>query len=100
MKQLSTAGECAVSSATPKAVKTLATVIDQVRRIAVENPEAPAASDSRESLSYAELWRRVKALARLLRAGGARAGTPVGVCMTPTVTRLATLLGTMGIGAP
>ncbi|MFC4959690.1 non-ribosomal peptide synthetase [Streptomyces mauvecolor] len=100
MKQLSTAGECAVSSATPKAVKTLATVIEQVRRIAVDNPEAPAASDSRESLSYAELWRRVEALVRLLRAGRARAGTPVGVCMTPTVTRLAALLGTMGIGAP
>jgi amino acid adenylation domain-containing protein len=59
-----------------------------------------AASDATESVSYAELWRRTEAVARLLRARGCRPGQPIGLCMSPTVTRLASMLAIMGIGSP
>lgn len=66
----------------------------------MSSPDSVAASDATESVSYGELWRRTEAVARLLRARGCRPGRPIGLCMSPTVTRLASMLAIMGIGSP
>jgi amino acid adenylation domain-containing protein len=75
-------------------------IVGQCRLRAAGSPESPAASDATESVSYAELWHRTEAVARLLRARGCVSGRPIGLCMSPTVTRLASMLAIMGIGAP
>lgn len=75
-------------------------LVDQIRCRAVRTPDAPAVADFAESLTYARLWQRVEALARLLRARGARPGRPVGLCLSPTATRVAAILGVLGAGAP
>ncbi|WP_240521990.1 non-ribosomal peptide synthetase [Amycolatopsis vastitatis] len=59
-----------------------------------------AVSDAKESVSYTELWCRTEAMARLLRASGCRPGRPIGLCMSPTVSRVASILGAIGIGSP
>lgn len=74
------------------------TIIGHVRRRATATPDSVAVTDAAESVSYAELWRRAEAVARLLRAHGGEPGRPVGLCMSPTVGRLAAMLATMGVG--
>ncbi|MEV6806384.1 amino acid adenylation domain-containing protein [Streptomyces sp. NPDC051132] len=66
----------------------------------MRSPDSPAASDATESVSYAELWRRTETMARMLRAHGCRPGRPIALCMSPTVSRLAAMLGIMGSGSP
>ncbi|MCA2211701.1 AMP-binding protein [Wangella sp. NEAU-J3] len=78
----------------------LETIIQQFRQQARRTPDAVAASDAAGTVSYAELWRRTEAVAHLLRARGCRPGRPVGLCLSPSVTRLASMLGIMGIGSP
>ncbi|MGX7674451.1 non-ribosomal peptide synthetase [Plantactinospora sp. DSM 117369] len=75
-------------------------IVEQFRRWATGSPDSVAASDATESVSYAELWRRTEAVARLLRARGCRPGQPIGLCMSPTVTRLASMLAIMATGSP
>jgi amino acid adenylation domain-containing protein len=88
-----------VQSAQPEDIETKS-IIDQFRRLAMRSPDSAAVSDATESVSYGELWRRTEAMARLLRASGCRPGRPLGLCMSPTVSRVASMLGTMGIGSP
>lgn len=88
-----------MQSAKPEDVKT-ESIVGRFRRLAMTSPDSTAVSDAAESVSRAELWRRVEAMARLLRAKGCRPGRPVGLCMSPTVSRVAAMLGVMGIGSP
>ncbi|MER5888001.1 non-ribosomal peptide synthetase [Streptomyces sp. NPDC001941] len=75
-------------------------VVEQFRRLAHQDPHAPAASDADGAVTRAELWSRAEAVARLLRARGHGDGRPVAVAMAPGVPRLAALLGVMAAGAP
>ncbi|TLP58686.1 non-ribosomal peptide synthetase [Microbispora tritici] len=75
-------------------------IVEQFRWRAMSSPDSVAASDATERVSYAELWHRTETVARLLRARGCRPGQPIGLCMSPTVTRLASMLAIMGIGSP
>ena len=65
----------------------------QVRR----SPQAPAASFAGQSVSYTELNRQANQIARWLLATGA--GGLVGVAMTPSIQRLATVLAVLKVGA-
>lgn len=75
-------------------------IVGQIGKRALNSPDSAAVADDTESVSYAELWRRAEAVARLLRALGSRPGRPVGLCVSPTVLRVASMLGTMGLGSP
>jgi amino acid adenylation domain-containing protein len=75
-------------------------VVGRFRQQATRSPELTAASDATESVSYQELLRRAGAIARLLRASRCRPGRPIAMSMSPTVTRLASMLGIMGFGSP
>ncbi|MEU6353795.1 non-ribosomal peptide synthetase [Streptomyces sp. NPDC047072] len=75
-------------------------IVEQLDRVTRDAPDAPAVSDAAETLTYARLWARIRAMAGLLRASGSTPGAPVGVCMAPTASRLAALLGTMAAGSP
>ncbi|TMR06543.1 amino acid adenylation domain-containing protein [Actinomadura soli] len=77
-----------------------ASIIGQIQRQVLSSPTSIAVSDDTESVSYRELWRRTETVTRLLRATGSRPGRPVGLCMSPTVDRVASMLGTMGSGSP
>ena len=65
----------------------------QVRR----SPQAPAASFAGQSVSYTELNRQANQIARWLLATGADG--LVGVAMTPSIQRLATVLAVLKVGA-
>lgn len=75
-------------------------IVGQIYKQAIRSPDSVAVSDAVESVSYDELWCRIEAMARLLDAMGCRGGRPIGICMSPTVSRVASILGTMGIGSP
>ncbi|MER5704058.1 non-ribosomal peptide synthetase [Micromonospora sp. NPDC002296] len=66
----------------------------------MDTPDAVAVVDATESVSCAELWRRVEAATAVLRAAGCAPGRPIAICMAPTVSRLVSMLAVMGIGAP
>ncbi|MEU4745996.1 amino acid adenylation domain-containing protein, partial [Actinosynnema sp. NPDC023658] len=85
-------------SALPEDITTNS-IIGRFRRLALASPDSTAVSDAAESLTRAELWRRTESIARLLRAKGCAPGRPVALCMAATVSRVAAVLGTMGIGS-
>lgn len=75
------------------------TTIDLVQAMAADRPHARAATFGDETVSYAELLRRVDRTAAELRALGAGPGTFVGVCLHRSVEMLVTVLGVMRSGA-
>ncbi|SHG61244.1 non-ribosomal peptide synthetase [Massilia sp. CF038] len=65
---------------------------------AERTPARVAVRCGEQALNYAELARRVNALARLLRERGVRGETPVGVLLPRTIDLPAALLGVMAAG--
>ncbi|HEX6355467.1 MAG TPA: amino acid adenylation domain-containing protein [Actinophytocola sp.] len=62
-------------------------------------PDGIAAVHGEESVTYAELNRQANRIARWLRDKGAGPEVLVGVCMPPSIRRLAVLLGIMKAGS-
>ncbi|MEA2176605.1 MAG: hypothetical protein QOD00_4197 [Blastocatellia bacterium] len=61
-------------------------------------PDALAVSDEGTDLTYGELNRRANQLAHRLRARGAGANEPVGICMERSVEMLVAILGVLKAG--
>ncbi len=72
--------------------------IDYLYRGAVRHPEAPAVVMPQEIWSYAELARRVDALAAALQGLDPAPGSRVGVCAEVTVEHLLAILATLAAG--
>jgi len=62
-------------------------------------PTKIAVTDAHETVSYAELWRRVESCAVALQAQGARPGMLIGVSMERGVAMVTTLLSILRTGA-
>ncbi|MFD4671473.1 amino acid adenylation domain-containing protein [Lentzea sp. NPDC058450] len=62
-------------------------------------PDATAVEHGAESLTYAELGRRARRMANLLRSKGIRSGDLVGVCLPRGVDLIVTILGVLQAGA-
>ncbi|MBB5080139.1 non-ribosomal peptide synthetase [Nonomuraea endophytica] len=65
---------------------------------AARTPAAVAVQDSADTLTYAELERRVDAIARALAARGVGADTPVGVMLERSADLVAVVLGVLKAG--
>jgi acyl-CoA synthetase (AMP-forming)/AMP-acid ligase II len=72
--------------------------IDYLYRGAVRHPQAPAVVLPQETWSYAELARRVDALAAALQSLDPAPGSRVGVCAQVTVEHLLAILATLAAG--
>jgi acyl-CoA synthetase (AMP-forming)/AMP-acid ligase II len=72
--------------------------IDYLYRGALRHPEAPAVVLPGETWSYAELARRVDALAAALQGLDPTPGSRVGVCAEVTVEHLLAILATLAAG--
>jgi non-ribosomal peptide synthetase component F len=68
-------------------------VTERVARRALAAPDALAAEDGRERISYAELVSRASRLARFLEECGAGPENPVAVCLPRSVDLASALLG-------
>ncbi|WP_323145100.1 MupA/Atu3671 family FMN-dependent luciferase-like monooxygenase [Massilia phyllosphaerae] len=68
-------------------------------RQAAAQPDAVAVECGADSVSYAELNRRANRLARHLRARGAGADMPVGVCVERSIRMVTALLAVLKAGA-
>ncbi|MFC3998913.1 amino acid adenylation domain-containing protein [Nocardiopsis sediminis] len=75
-------------------------VQDGFLRHAAANPDATAVVTPTEELTYDELHRRAAGLARGLRAGGARADTPVAVVLDKGWEQVVAAYGVLLAGAP
>jgi amino acid adenylation domain-containing protein len=75
------------------------TLIDMVERQVRERPDAPAVTDGRGTLTYAELDGRAEGAARLLAARGIGPEDVVGVAMPRSAAMVATVLGLLKLGA-
>lgn len=62
-------------------------------------PDAIALSDARESVTYAQMWRRVNSFEAALQRRGIGRGRIVGLCMTRSVDLAVTLLAILRCGA-
>jgi amino acid adenylation domain-containing protein len=71
---------------------------DLVDAVAARTPHAPAVTDSRCTLSYAELTGRANHLAARLRDAGVTADTPVGLWMDRSAETTVTLLAILKAG--
>jgi len=78
----------------------LASTIDAlVDLVAAANPDRPAVTDERTTLSYRELIKSADSSAQALRALGVRPGDRVGVCMDRTASCVVVLLAALKAGA-
>jgi amino acid adenylation domain-containing protein len=68
-------------------------------RHAAGTPDAPAVVAADATLTYGELDGRANALAHLLRAQGARADTPVAICLDRTTDLIVAVLAVLKAGA-
>src|SRR5690606_26986459 len=72
-----------------------ATVVDLIERAAALAADAPAVVARDESLTYAELMRRVRRFRSYLHARGVVPGELVGVCLDRSVDMVVAVLGIM-----
>lgn len=75
-----------------------ATVLELIERQAELRPDAVAASDADEQITYAQLLERVRRLSRRLVAAGAGPGVSVGVLLNRSIDLIVGLLGVVGTG--
>jgi amino acid adenylation domain-containing protein len=74
-------------------------VHDLVGTQAARHPDAPAVSDARGAISYAEMDRRAGWIADRLFAAGVRPGAVVALCAAPSVDLVVGVLGVLKAGA-
>ena len=74
-------------------------ISDLIARQATARPESVAVVCEGEQLSYRQLNGRANQLARYLRARGAGAETPVGVCLERSLDQVIALVGILKAGA-
>jgi non-ribosomal peptide synthetase component F len=101
--ELLDAGERARIAALGRPARPLQTnpvrVHDLVRVGAMARPDAPAVSDGKQRISYAELDERSDQVAHGLRALGIADGDRVGTCLERSAELVITLLGVLKAGA-
>ena len=73
-------------------------VVSRVRAMAARRPDAVAAVDGAERVSYGELVGRVEQVPAMLAASGVRPGALVGIAAVPGVDFLVAMLGVMAAG--
>ncbi len=85
-------------NATEKPLPTPSTIHELVRATAMRVPDARAASFEGQTLTYAELTRRSRQIARCLQARGVGPNVLVGVAVERSLDMLAALLGILEAG--
>ncbi|GJG89250.1 hypothetical protein tb265_44310 [Gemmatimonadetes bacterium T265] len=75
-----------------------ATLVERLAAQAARTPNAPAVSDARRMLTYAELDAAAAALARRLRRSGVGPGARVGVCAERSVELVVALVAVLKAG--
>lgn len=88
-----------VGRSAPRGHLPIATIPALFDLIAARQPDAPAVSDDKETLSYRELARRADQVAAGLGARGIRRGDRVGVCLDRSADLIVTMLGVLRAGA-
>lgn len=86
-------------NATAHPVDDTATLVSLLRGQLARTPDAPAVSDDRETITYAELHRRAERLAATLRARGAGPDAIVGLALQRSVGLSVAVVGVLLAGA-